>query len=89
MIIPESQKTTDASEVSAVSTGSMTMHTITGIVALQGILSTFLVRIPVSYAMSKVAGVSLFQVGFATPLATVFAIAITLVYLVRFERKSA
>ncbi len=60
----------------------------TGFVALQGILSTFLVRIPVSYAMSKVAGVSLFQVGFATPLATVFAIAITLVYLVRFEKNT-
>ena len=38
-------------------------------VALQGILSTFLVRIPVSYFMSKIAGVTLFQIGFATPLA--------------------
>lgn len=58
----------------------------TGFVALQGILSTFLVRIPVSYAMSKVPGVSLFQVGFATPLATVFAIVITVVYIRKFER---
>lgn len=53
----------------------------TGFVALQGILSTFLVRIPVSWAMSKIPGVTLFQVGFATPLATVFAIVITAVYL--------
>lgn len=60
----------------------------TGFVALQGILSTFLVRIPVSYAMSKIEGVSLFQVGFATPLATVFAIVITAVYIVRFEKKT-
>ena len=59
----------------------------TGFVALQGILSTFLVRIPVSYAMSKIEGVSLFKVGFATPLATVFAIIITTVYVIRFEKK--
>ncbi len=60
----------------------------TGFVALQGILSTFLVRIPVSFFMSKISGVSLFQVGFATPLATVFAIVITILYL-RLHRKSS
>ncbi|MCQ2420876.1 MAG: MATE family efflux transporter [Clostridia bacterium] len=59
----------------------------TGFVALQGILSTFLVRIPVSYTMSKAEGVSLFQVGFATPLATVFAIVITVIYMLWIERK--
>lgn len=53
----------------------------TGFVALQGILSTFLVRIPVSWMMSRIPGVTLFQVGFATPLATVFAIAFTVLYL--------
>lgn len=53
----------------------------TGFVALQGILSTFLVRIPVSWLMSKIPDVSLFQVGFATPLATAFAIVITVIYL--------
>ena len=61
----------------------------TGFVALQGILSTFLVRIPFSYAMSKIEGVSLFQVGFATPLATVFAIILTTAYVVWFEKKQA
>lgn len=55
---------------------------------LQGILSTFLVRIPVSFFMSKVPGVSLFQVGLATLSATVFAIVITVVYLIRYEKKS-
>lgn len=60
----------------------------TGFVALQGILSTFLVRIPVSFFMSKIPGVSLFQVGFATPLATVFAIVITILYL-RMHSKSS
>lgn len=59
----------------------------TSFVALQGILSTFLVRIPVSYFMSKIAGVTLFQIGFATPLATVFAIIITGIYLVWFEKR--
>lgn len=57
-------------------------------VSLQGILSTFLVRIPVSFFMSKVPGVSLFQVGLATPSATVFAIVITVIYLIRYEKKS-
>lgn len=59
----------------------------TGFVALQGILSTFLVRIPVSYFMSKMSHVTLFQVGFATPMATVFAIVITAVYLIWQEKK--
>lgn len=59
----------------------------TGFVALQGILSTFFVRIPVSFAMSRIEGVGIFQVGFATPLATVFAIVLTAVYMVRFEKK--
>ena len=61
----------------------------TGFVALQGILSTFLVRIPVSYFMSRIPGVSLFQVGFATPLATVFAIIITVFYLISYEKTAA
>lgn len=53
----------------------------TAFVAAQGIASTFLVRIPVSYLVSRTAGVTLFEVGFATPLATVFAIAVDLIYL--------
>lgn len=60
----------------------------TGFVAAQGILSTFLVRIPVSWLMSKRPGVTLFQVGFATPLASVFAVAITLLYLHRLNRRT-
>lgn len=60
----------------------------TAFVATQEILSTFLVRIPVSYFMSKIEGVSLFQVGFATPLATVFAIVITVCYIVHIEKES-
>lgn len=59
----------------------------TGFVALQGILSTFLVRIPVSWLMSRIPGVTLFGVGFATPLATVFAIVITVIYIARIGKK--
>lgn len=59
----------------------------TGVVAVQGILSTFLVRIPVSYAMSKVPGVTLFQIGFATPLATVFGIILSASCVIYYERK--
>lgn len=55
----------------------------TGFVALQGILSTFLVRIPISYAMSRIEGVSLFQVGFAT----LIEIVITALYIAIFERR--
>ena len=69
--------------------GYLNGHGQTLFVAIQGILSTFLVRIPVSWLMSRVEGVSLFQVGFATPLATVFAVVITVIYLVRYERKRA
>lgn len=55
-------------------------------VSLQGILSTFLVRIPVSFFMSKIPAVSLFQVGLATPSATVFAIIITTIYIFIYEK---
>ena len=59
----------------------------TGFVALQGILSTFLVRIPVSWLMSRMENVTLFQVGFVTPLATVFAIIITVIYICRVKKR--
>lgn len=58
----------------------------TGFVALQGILCTFLARIPVSYFMSKIEGVTLFQIGFATPLATLLGIVLCAVYVIRFEK---
>jgi putative MATE family efflux protein len=58
----------------------------TTFVAAQGVLSAFLVRIPVSYFMSKIPGVSLFQIGFATPLATIAAIIMDIVYLIHFEK---
>ncbi|MDR1025602.1 MAG: MATE family efflux transporter [Treponema sp.] len=43
-------------------------------VLVQGILSAFLVRIPFSYFVSKIPGVSMLQIGFAAPISTVFSI---------------
>lgn len=46
----------------------------TRFVMVQGIVGAFLVRIPVSYIMSKQAGVTLFEIGLATPASTVIQI---------------
>lgn len=53
----------------------------TGFVMVQGIAGAFLVRIPVSYLVSKTAGATLFTIGFATPASTVVQIVLcTLFY---------
>lgn len=52
----------------------------TNFVMLQGILGAFLIRIPVSYYMSKIEPVSLFRVGLATPLSSFIQIILCLVY---------
>ncbi|MCR5218300.1 MATE family efflux transporter [Treponema sp.] len=49
-------------------------------VMIQGLLQTFLVRLPVSYVMSIRPDASLTGVGAAAPLATVFGIAMCFVY---------
>ena len=46
----------------------------TTFVMAQGLTGAFLVRIPVSYLMSRRAGVSLFYIGLATPISTVVQI---------------
>jgi len=46
----------------------------TGFVMAQGIIGAFLVRIPVSYIMSKQEPVSLFHIGLATPCSTIVQI---------------
>jgi Na+-driven multidrug efflux pump len=48
-------------------------------VLVQGILSAFLVRIPFSYFVSKIPGVSMLQIGFATPISTAFAIILCII----------
>lgn len=52
----------------------------TGFVMIQGIIGAFLVRIPVSYLMSRLTPVSLFYVGLATPASTMVQIVFCLVY---------
>jgi Na+-driven multidrug efflux pump len=50
-------------------------------VLVQGILAAFLVRIPFSYLVSKIPGVSMLQIGFAPPISTMFSIILCIIYL--------
>lgn len=62
----------------------------TTFVMLQGIAGAFLVRIPVSYLMSRLEPVSLFRVGLATPSSTVVQILLCVgFYLYCRRRESA
>ncbi len=53
---------------------------------LQGIICAFLVRIPFAYFMSTVPGVSMFQIGLGTPLATIAGILICVIYFIKLKR---
>lgn len=59
----------------------------TTFVMLQGISCAFLIRIPVSYLISKVEPVSLFRVGLAIPMSTVVGISLFLIYYFYLEKK--
>lgn len=54
----------------------------TTFVMVQGIVGAFLVRIPVSYIMSKVVPVSLFNVGLATPMSTFVQVVLCGIYFI-------
>ncbi|MDE5931419.1 MAG: MATE family efflux transporter [Lachnospiraceae bacterium] len=62
-------------------------HSKTLFVMLQGIAQTFIVRLPMSYFMSIQPDASLTMIGLAAPCATVFGIAINLVYFVKMSRE--
>ena len=47
---------------------------------IHSLIATFLVRIPVSYFLSKVPEITLYEIGFASPLASLLSIIICLVY---------
>ncbi|MBR6615567.1 MAG: MATE family efflux transporter [Lachnospiraceae bacterium] len=49
-------------------------------VMLQGIVGAFCVRIPVAFLISKVPGVTLFQLGLATPCSTIVQIVLCILY---------
>ena len=53
---------------------------------VQGLLQTFVVRIPFAYAMSTRANASLTAIGLASPLASLFGVILNLFYL-RWFRK--
>ena len=54
---------------------------------IQGVVGAFLVRIPVSYIMSKQEPVSLFHIGLATPCSTVIQIAMCFFCLLILKRR--
>lgn len=45
------------------------------------LLPTFLVRIPAAYLLSRIAGATLFEIGFAAPLASVVSVVFGFIYL--------
>ncbi len=61
-------------------------HSKTLFVMLQGIAQTFIVRLPIAYFMSIQPGVSLTSIGLAAPCATVFGIAINVIYFIYFRK---
>lgn len=56
-------------------------------VMVQGLAQTLLVRLPLSWAMSRAAEPSLTLIGLAAPTATCFGILINLVWFIRMRRK--
>ena len=62
---------------------------LTTFVMAQGIISAFLVRVPVSYLMSRRVPVSLFHIGLATPCSSALQIVMSLICMVWFWRKHA
>lgn len=61
-------------------------HSLSGFVMLQGILQSFLVRLPVSYFMSIRENASLTGIGLAAPSATCFAIIICIFYYIHVNK---
>ena len=58
----------------------------TRFVMIQGIIGAFLVRVPVSFAMSKWEPVSLFHIGLATPCSTILQITMCGVFMLILRR---
>ena len=59
----------------------------TGFVLIQGLTGAFLIRIPVSYLMSRMAEPSLFLVGLGTPISSLVQILLCLIYLTILNRR--
>ena len=61
----------------------------TRFVMVQGIIGSFLVRIPVSFFMSRQRPVSLFHIGLATPASSTLQIILCVSYFVWLRKKGA
>jgi len=59
----------------------------TTFVMIQGLIGAFGVRIPVSWFMSRQAGVTLFKIGLATPCSTIVQILLCIVYFRHLRKK--
>ncbi|MEG1069162.1 MAG: MATE family efflux transporter [Ruthenibacterium sp.] len=57
-------------------------------VMVQGVTASFLVRIPASFLISRMAGTSLFAIGLATPMASVFSIILCVIYFYALKRNA-
>ncbi len=55
-------------------------------VMIQGLAGSFAARIPVSYLMSRIPGISLFGIGLAVPVSTVLQIVLCVGYLLHMEK---
>ncbi|MBX4260537.1 MATE family efflux transporter [Clostridium estertheticum] len=48
---------------------------------IHSLISTFFIRIPLSFVLSKMAGITLYEIGFASPLATFASLVMCIIYL--------
>lgn len=61
----------------------------TTFVMFQGIFAAFCIRIPVSWAVSRMAGASLFHTGLGIPVSTVVQILLCLLFMFYLSKKQA
>ena len=61
----------------------------TRFVMIQGIISAFMIRVPVSYIMSRQRPVSLFHIGLATPASSLFQVILCLIVMFYVRRKQS
>ena len=59
----------------------------TTFVMAQGLLSSFLVRIPLSYALSRLPGAGVFQIGLAVPVSALLSLGLCLGYYFLLRRR--
>nr|MCR5716719.1 MATE family efflux transporter [Lachnospiraceae bacterium] len=59
----------------------------TTFVMVQGIIGAFLIRVPVSFLMSRMEPVSLFHIGLAVPCSTVLQILLCILWFLWLRKK--